>query len=210
MNPSNRTLSMMSPKVRQSIMAVSVVTVLGLSNPAWADNMTERFASHARYAEYQKALDTNDKEKAYAIKKQMAEEICDSIMAQVVYETNSLAKKGVKAMYDKWDIQTKVNFANIYLKSKQILVNEDKRATFNPNIIFFIESIYQRTGNTLYKAKDIQSRFVFNDNNVFINELVEIAKMADEIAANEKEIAANEKSIANWNEILKKLEELAK
>ncbi len=208
MNPSNRTLSMMSPKVRQSIMAVSVVMALGLSNVAWADNMSERFASHARYTEYQKALDTNDKEKAYAIKKQMAEEICDSIMVQVVDESNALAKKGIKARYDKWDIQTKVNFVNIYLKSKKILVNEDKRATFNPNIIFFIESIYQQTGNTLYKAKDIQSRFEFNDNNVFINDLIEIAKITDSIAASEKSIAANEKSIAEWDKIIKRLEKL--
>ena len=201
MKPSNRTLSMMPPKVRQSIMAVSVVTALGLSNVAWADNMTERFASHARYAEYQKALDFNDKETAYAIKKQVAEEICDSIMVQVVDESNALAKKGIKARYDKWDIQTKVNFANIYLKSKKILVNEDKRATFNANLSTFIERIYLHTGNTLDKAKEIQSNFVFNDNNVFINDLIEIAKITDSIAASEK-------SIAEWDKIIKRLEKL--
>ena len=196
--------------MKRGMVAMSIVAVMGMSNMAFADNMTERFANHVKYAEYKKALDSNNKEKAYEIKKEMAIEICDSIIAQVIEESNSLAIKGIKARYDLWDIQTKVNFANIYLKSKQILVNEEKRSTFNPNISAFIESIYYKTGHSLDTAKDIQSKFVFNDNNVFINDLLEIAKMSDEITANEKAIAANEKAIAEWNEVIKLLEKLAK
>ena len=194
--------------MKRGMIAMSVVAMMGLNSVVWADNMTERFASHIRYAEYQKALDANDKEKAYAIKKQMAEEICDSIMGQVVNETNPLAKKGAKAMYDKWDIQTKVNFANIYLKSKKILVNEDKRATFNPNIIFFIDSMYYRTGHSLDKAKEIQSNFVFNDNNVFINDLLEIGAMSDETAEIRNETAKLKLEEEAWKNIIKRLEKL--
>ena len=196
--------------MKRGMVAMSIVAVMGMSNMAFADNMTERFANHVKYAEYKKALDSNNKEKAYEIKKEMAIEICDSIIAQVIEESNSLAKKGIKARYDLWDIQTKVNFVNIYLKSKQILVNEEKRSTFNPNISAFIESIYYKTGHSLDTAKDIQSKFVFNDNNVFINELLEIGKIADTLVKKDRVLAESKQNLEAWNNILKKLEAIAK
>ncbi|MDX9744410.1 MAG: hypothetical protein RBT59_11360 [Arcobacteraceae bacterium] len=201
--------------MKRGMVAMSIVAVMGMSNMAFADNMTERFANHVKYTEYKKALDSNNKEKAYEIKKEMAIEICDSIIVQVIEESNSLAKKGIKARYDLWDIQTKVNFVNIYLKSKQILVNEDKRSTFNPNISAFIESIYYKTGQSLDTAKDIQSKFVFNDNNVFINDLLEIGKIADETYKIKKETNELKKETNElkrkeevWKEIIERLNKL--
>lgn len=50
--------------MKRGMIAMSVLAMMGLNSVVWADNMTERFASHIRYTEYQKALDANDKEKA--------------------------------------------------------------------------------------------------------------------------------------------------
>jgi hypothetical protein len=202
--------------MKRGMIAMSAVMAMGMANLLMADNMSERFAAHPKYAEY---LDINktDPQQANLIKRQMAQEICDQIFLQVEAECNSLAKKGVRARYEKWDLQTKVNFCNLYLKSKKILASEAKRSTFNPNLSNLVETIYYRTGTSEAIATRIKNDFAFNDGGVFANEMLEIAKIADEIVEKDKVLAKLQESTAklqestaNWNEILKKLEELAK
>jgi hypothetical protein len=193
--------------MKRGMIAMSAVMAMGMANLLMADNMGERFTAHPKYAEYLDINKTNRQE-AILFSRQMYQEICDQIFLQVEAECNSLAKKGVRARYEKWDLQTKVNFTNLYLKSKKVLAKEEQRATFIPNLSTYLERIYFHTGTTLDKAQEIKEKFVFNDGNTFIDHMIEIAKMADETAEMRKEIAEKDKVLAEWDKIIKRLEKL--
>lgn len=173
------------------------------------ENMTQAFEAHPRFAEYNEAMKTS-KEKAMQIKKEMAEEITKKLLADMVGETNKLAQKWVSARIENYDIQTKVNLANLYMKSEKVLEPATQKATFNPNLSNLVEAIFYKTWKATELANIIKWKYTFNDNWKFIDELVEISKMSDEISNLDKKIADSDKAIAAWNNILKKLEALAK
>lgn len=171
------------------------------------ENMTQAFEAHPRFAEYTEAMKTS-KEKAMQIKKEMAEEITKKLLADMVGETNKLAQKWVATRIENYDIQTKVNLANLYMKSEKVLEPATQKATFNPNLSTFVERIFNKTWTAYDKAQEIKEKFTFNDNWKFIDELVEIAKISDSIVASEKSITASEKSIAEWKRIIERLNKL--
>lgn len=133
----------------------------------------------------------------------MAEEITKKLLADMVGETNKLAQKWVSARIENYDIQTKVNLANLYMKSEKVLEPATQKATFNANLSDLTEQIFYKTWTAYSIAQGIKEKYTFNDNWKFIDDLLEISKMSDEIATSEKNIKA-------WENILKKLEAIAK
>ena len=164
------------------------------------ENMTQAFEAHPRFAEYNEAMKTS-KEKAMQIKKEMAEEITKKLLADMVGETNKLAQKWVSARIENYDIQTKVNLANLYMKSEKVLEPATQKATFNPNLSNLVEAIFYKTWKATELANIIKWKYTFNDNWKFIDDLLEISKIADETTESEKRTA-------EWKRIIKRLEKL--
>lgn len=206
MKTSNRTLSMMSPKVKRSVMAVSMATALGLNSTLYADTMTQRFEADPGYKTYESLLDSGKNAEALKIKRGMLEKLTAQIFSG--YEMSERSRKGLTEKFNSMPLQMKTIWCDLYLKSKNLLSDESQRIQFNAHLALFLDSIQFGYGNSLWHAKTILEDIRFNDDGKFAKELVEVGKNGDLIAQYKKEIAENKKEIAEWNKIIERLKKL--
>jgi hypothetical protein len=192
--------------MKRGMIAMSAVMAMGMANLLMADTLTQQFEANPQYATYQKYIDNNDTTNALKLKRAILEKLVADTFAG--YETSERSRNGIKKKFDSMPLQIKTIWCDLYLKSKNILVDESQRIAFNASLAFFVDSVHFGLGNAEYHAHNIASDIRFNDGGKFGYELVEVGKSADNIAQYRKQIADADKKIAEWNEVIKLLEKL--
>lgn len=186
MNPSNRTLSMMSPKVRQSIMAFGLLASMHLS----AQELGDQWEASKEYQEYVR-LGGEKSEQAKSIKEQKVKELVAPIMAQIVndYDPKYREMMSKKLSEPEMQLGLQTLMVNIYIKTQEVIKpnhTAEEKNKFASFLYFYVKSIRDDGGaciSNLEKMKKIYPEFAKTEVMKF---LVEIGKSADSAAAANK------------------------
>ena len=203
--------------MKRWMVAICLLSNLSLLHSAEYNNLTQAFEQSPRFKEYDLTLKSGKQEEAIKIKREILVELTQIILNQYYSELSNRSREWVRQKIETYPLQMKTILSDLYLKSDRVLEPKEQKVAFNSSMFLLIDAIHNGWGNAEVLANGIKTDFKFNDWWKFINELVEIGKLSDKIAAdrriiveNEKAIATSEKNIKAWENILKKLEAIAK
>lgn len=208
MNPSNRTLSMMSPKVRQSIMAFGLLVSMHLS----ALELGDQWEASKEYQEYI-GLGGEKSEQAKSIKEQMVKELVSPIMAQIIndYDPKYREMMSKKLSEPEMQLGLQTLMVNIYIKTQEVIKpnhtaeEKNKFATYLYQYVKSIKDDGQACISNLEKMKKIYPELA---NTELIKTLSGIGVNYDSAAKHKENADKHKENADKYEELTKEWEKL--
>lgn len=202
MNPSNRTLSMMSPKVRQSIMAVSVVTALGLHAGEYV-RIGDQWKTTSEYQEYLKKGGDNSPE-GKAIKEKTITRLTDDGKARYIAGFDPRFQSLMTKRVNELPIGLQGLLVDMHgkitdkLDKPYDIMTMSRIQTFEFN---FVDSIYRNNILATKSVEDILKIAPELDKTEIVATLREVGGKYDNIAKVQEETAKVQEDAEAWKRI---------